>query len=300
MPQKTTGAEGRFGRTSYARIRQIGFVAARRGNARIASDQSLRAARWHRRVQRRQRFAQPSRGQQPVVEVALGHQHDIEIARQRTVLKAVVENVQLRLEFPLGELDPPHKRLSPTITGTPSRRAISSGSSPKSAALPSGSTTRTPRVLRPISAREHVEANAARFQQFSERNDEWSFARTAHRQISDADHGLRQPPRRQHAAIVERVAQRGGGAVKSGERIHAEPSRLPIIDFSRRIVQRRDGSARWRHAAIRAPPARSARAWRVRRAFSISSMKTSGNSANPTMRTALRLAKKLTTSRKFS
>src|ERR1019366_8032946 len=78
--------------------------------------------------------------------------------------------------------------------------------------------------LAAVSAREHVEPNAARLQQFTEHNHKRGLARTTHRQIPDADHGLLQPPRRQHAAIEQRVSQRGGGTVESGERIHAEPS----------------------------------------------------------------------------
>src|SRR5208282_772279 len=54
-------------------------------------------------LQRRQRFAQTARGQKVVVEIALAHQYDVEVASQRPMLKTVVENVQLRLEFPLGD-----------------------------------------------------------------------------------------------------------------------------------------------------------------------------------------------------
>ena len=135
-----------------------------------------------------------------------------------------------------------------------------------------------------VSAREHVEPNAARLQQFSERNHERSLARTTRRQISDADHGLLQPPRREHAAIEERVSQSGRGTVKSGERIHDET----LINWSSAatvlsVAPRWDSSAA---SAFRPSVERSS-------PFSISSMKTSGRSASPTMRTALRAGKEI-------
>src|SRR5260370_8736463 len=79
--------------------------------------------------------------------------------------------------------------------------------------------------LAAVAAGEHVDADAARLQQVTECNYKRSLTRTTCRQIPDADHGLLQPPRRQHAAIEERVSQSGGGTVKPVERIHAEPSR---------------------------------------------------------------------------
>src|SRR5271169_2424986 len=53
-------------------------------------------------LQRRERLAQPPRGQQPVVEIVFPHQYNVEVTSQRAMLKAVVENVQLRLEFAFG------------------------------------------------------------------------------------------------------------------------------------------------------------------------------------------------------
>ncbi len=135
------------------------------------------------------------------------------------MLKTVVEDVQLRLKFPLGEsarvitaftddhwnAQPPRdqQRLIAEIGGVAIFLNYQNAAS-----------------FAAISACEHVEANAARLQQFAERNHERGFARTPHRQIPDADHRLLQPPRREHAAIVERVSQSGRGPVKSGERIH--------------------------------------------------------------------------------
>ncbi len=50
-------------------------------------------------LQRRERFAQPARGQQPVVEIVFAHQYNVEVTSQRPMLKAVVENVQLGRNF---------------------------------------------------------------------------------------------------------------------------------------------------------------------------------------------------------
>src|ERR1017187_6571120 len=61
------------------------------------------------------------------------------------------------------------------------------------------------------------------------------------------------------------------------------------------VVDRKSTRLNSSHRCIHSFPTR-----RSSDLFSISSMKTSGISASPTMRTALRLAKKLTTSRKFS
>src|SRR5260370_2888042 len=52
-----------------------------------------------------------------------------------------------------------------------------------------------------------------------------SLARPRWRQLTEDKHGPAQPPGRQQAAVEERVSQSGGGTVKYGERIHAEPSR---------------------------------------------------------------------------
>src|ERR1700686_2442952 len=211
------------------------------------------------------------------------------------MLEAVVEDMQLRLKFLLGDsacIIPPfpddnrnaqpardQQRLIAEVGGVAIRLNYQNAAS-----------------FAAISAREHVETNAARLQQFAERNHERGLARTTHRQIPNADHGPLQPPRRQHAAIEQGISQSGSRAVKSGERIHAEPSRdsFPIrwrsAETVLAVAPRWDSSAA---SAFRPSVVRSA-------SFSINSMKTRGSSATPTMRTALRLAKKFTTSRKFS
>ena len=112
---------------------------------------SRRVVGEHDRVGSRQRcnrLAQPSRRQQRILRVGGCDQHDVEVARQPPMLKAVVQQVQLRAERRFSQSRLPGDRSSPTMTGTPSLRAISSGSSPKSRAAPFGSTTATPCVSR--------------------------------------------------------------------------------------------------------------------------------------------------------
>src|SRR5208282_475772 len=251
--------------------------------------------------ERRQWLAQAPRGQHPVVEVALCHQYNVEVASQRTVLKAVVEDVQSRLEFPLSDstrgiaaFTDDHRDAQPPRD---QQRLIA-----EFRGVTGGFDNEDAATFAAVSAREHVEPNTAPFQQFTKRNHKRSLARAADRQISDADHRLLQSPGRQHTAIEQRVSQSGGGGVEPGERIHAEPSpecrpiivSVPIRWSSAEMVlpvaPRWDSNAAraFRPSVVRSPP------------FSISSMKTRGSSARPTMRTALRLAKKLTTSRKFS
>jgi len=206
------------------------------------------------------------------------------------MLEAVVEDVQLRFEFLLGDLT----GLIATFAndhGNVQAARDQQGFVAEVGGAAIGVDEQNAASFAAVSAGEDVEGNAARFQQHSEGNDEWGFARAADRQISDADDWSREAVRGQHGAVVELVAERGGGAIEAGERVHGvAPISLSKAVTVLSVAPRCDSSA---SSALRPRVARSP-------AFSISSMKTSGNSANPTMRAALRLAKKLTTSRKFS
>src|SRR5207248_859017 len=61
--------------------------------------------------------------------------------------------------------------------------------------------------LAAIAARKHVEADAAGLEQFAEQDDEGRFPGTADRQVADADHRPFQPPGRESASVVQRIAQ---------------------------------------------------------------------------------------------
>src|SRR5882672_3818941 len=134
-----------------------------------------------------------------------------------------------------------------------------------------------------ITSRKNVERNVALFQQFPERNHEGSLTRTTHREISYTDDRPLQSMRRQDAAIEERISQGNTCAVESAQRIHAGP--LPISWTSASTVLTVAPRCDW--SAARALRPRVSRA----SALSISSISTSGNSASPTMRTALRSRK---------
>src|SRR5277367_3685379 len=53
-----------------------------------------------------------------------------------------------------------------------------------------------------ITAGEHVKLNAARFQEFAEKQHEWGLARSADRQVAHADDGALQAVRAENAAII--------------------------------------------------------------------------------------------------
>ena len=99
MPQNTTGRGGTFFGTMPRRTRQTSFPST--GN-----EFAGRAARQHYRIrtlQRMQRLPQSPRGKQLVFCILRRHENNVEVARQCPVLKAVVEQVQLRTKLRFGE-----------------------------------------------------------------------------------------------------------------------------------------------------------------------------------------------------
>src|SRR5262249_21732056 len=62
--------------------------------------------------------------------------------------------------------------------------------------------------------------NAARLQQFSQSDDERSFAAASHRDVAHAHHWARQLANGQRAAIIERVSDSHAGAEDRRKRIH--------------------------------------------------------------------------------
>src|SRR5258708_9030832 len=121
-------------------------------------------------------------------------------------------------------------------------------------------------TLATVPACKHVKPNAARLQQFADRNHECGLARTAHRQIPDADHGLLQPTRREHTPVEQPVSQSSGGAINSRQGIH---DGTPIR--STRAPTVLSVAPRWDSIAARAVPPSVFR-WP---AFSICSIMTS-------------------------
>ena len=97
-------------------------------------------------------------------------------------------------------------RSSPTMTGTPSLRAISSGSSPNSCGEPAGSTSSTPVVFRPYPRESTLKARPRCFEQFSQHDEERRLARASGRYAADAHHRGLQSVRAEGAAIVQTVA----------------------------------------------------------------------------------------------
>jgi hypothetical protein len=110
----------------------------------------------------REGLAQPSGWQQSVIEIALGHKHNVEVSRQRAVLKTIVEDVQLGMESLLG---------NPAGLITPSTNYYGNTQPPRDQQwlVPEfgggaiGLYHEDAARFAAISAREHIEVNATSF-----------------------------------------------------------------------------------------------------------------------------------------
>src|ERR1700730_19317173 len=113
------------------------------------------------------------------------------------MLKAVVEDVQLRLEFLLRD-----SARGITAFTDDNRNAKPARDQQRLIAgvggLAIGLNDQNAASFAPISARQHIETNRARLQQFAECNHERCLARATYRQIPDADHGTLQAPRTEY------------------------------------------------------------------------------------------------------
>ena len=99
MPQKTTGRGGTFCRHNAAAHAPNNFPFQGKRFCRSAAGQ-------HNCIgtpQRTQRLPQASSRKQAVLRILRRDQHNVEVAGQRAVLKAVVEQMKLRSEFRFGE-----------------------------------------------------------------------------------------------------------------------------------------------------------------------------------------------------
>ena len=96
------------------------------------------------------------------------------------MLKAVIQNVKLRLKLVLGD-QPSFVTAFPDYDRNvqPARNQQRFVAEIGSAAIRIHYTNAT--RLAAISTRQNIETNATRLQQFAERNYEWRFARASHR-----------------------------------------------------------------------------------------------------------------------
>ena len=120
-------------------------------------------------------------------------------------MKAVIEDVQLRLEFLFGDS-------ARFITAFPDNHRNAQpprdqqGLITEVGGAAAGLNHPHAASFAAISTGKHIEANVTRLQQFAERDHERSLARTPHRQIANADHGFLEPSRRQDAAVEQSVS----------------------------------------------------------------------------------------------
>src|SRR4029077_12867633 len=131
------------------------------------------------------------------------------------------------------------------------------------------------------------ELDPACLQQLSQQDHKRRLARTAHRDVSDADNRSPQPPRGQQAPVIELVARSDDCSIDSGKRVHDFSAFIPVtvstgaINFSRAArvfsvapaCERSVSAARWPRATRSGP-------------FEMRSIRTSGSSAGPTIRMA--------------
>jgi hypothetical protein len=138
--------------------------------------------RQHNRIgsiERREGLTQASGGNRAIVEIIHREQDYIEIASQAPMLEAVIEDVKLRIECSF--------RKAPGFVTTRSDDdrnlkppGDQQGLVAKVASAASGLDDEHSACVTPISSGQDIECDAALFKQFSEGDDEWSFARSAH------------------------------------------------------------------------------------------------------------------------
>src|SRR5580698_899105 len=223
------------------------------------------------------------------------------------MLKTVVEQVHLRPELVLGQqsrlvtiLADDDWNTEPASQQQRLVTEIRGGAS----GINEGYATR----LTSIAARQDVEFYAAHLQQFSEKQYKRRFAGAAHRQIADADNRTCQFSWFERAPFIEPISQANACAVDGGQGIH-DVARAPLPGAPRfEVVAGAGRSSPSRASAVLlvAPTcecnvsvARWPSAARVA-GLEISSKKTAEISASPATRTASRLWKSPTMSRKFS
>src|SRR4051812_7728650 len=138
-----------------------------------------------RSPQRAQGLSQASGRQQPVFQIILGEQRDVEIPGQRAMLEAVIEDMKLRTELLLGQLPgfkaafaDNHRTFK---TACDQQRLVSELCCNAVRIDRSGASR-----LTSISARKHVKAEPALPQHFSKHYDEWRLPGSASRNAAYA------------------------------------------------------------------------------------------------------------------
>jgi hypothetical protein len=145
------------------------------------------------------RLAQRAGGQQPAVADAAVVEHaDLDVARQRVVLQAVVADDDLRGRMRASSARAASARLRATNTGTPSQLVTSSGSSPTSAGVAVRRPPRRSPSVAAVAARHHAHLQAARVRCRTTRHHHRRLARAAGDHVADHDDGHRHALVRSH------------------------------------------------------------------------------------------------------
>src|SRR5438552_15733716 len=172
-------------------------------------------------IQPRQRFAQPSCRKQSVLNVFRREQNNVEVACKRTVLKAVVQNMDFRFELGFCQ----QTGLIPALAHNHRTTEPLGNQNWLIAEFLCGTIWidhEHAACLAAISAREYIKADTALLQQFPKQNHEGSLSRSANRNISYTNYRPGEPSRLQNAAVIEAIAGPHPGSVGCAEWVHAE------------------------------------------------------------------------------
>ncbi len=149
---------------------------------------------------------------QSVFRILRSNQNNIEIPRQRAMLKAVIEQMKLRPEFRLGKkpgfvpvFSHDHRRLQ---LARHQQRLIA-----ELLRQPCRIDQPHARGLSPVSPRQHIKFDSARLEQLAQQHHKRSLSRSPRRNIPDADHAALQPARPQHSPVIERIPRAHHAAV---------------------------------------------------------------------------------------
>src|SRR5450432_2939855 len=87
--------------------------------------------------------------------------------------------------------------------------------------------------LAAVSARQNVEFDRARRQQFAERQDKRRFSGTTHRKVADTDHRSLESLRPEYATIIKRVLNSNTDSEDGCKRVHCGRKLPPGTGFNR-------------------------------------------------------------------
>src|SRR4029077_3426768 len=216
------------------------------------------------------------------------------------MLEAIIEQVELWSEFRLGEYA---SRV--TILSERYGDFKSTGNQQWLVAKLHGRSTRIdpedPACLAAVTTRQDVELYPTRFQQLAQKDHKRSVAGASDGEVADANNRAPKRACGQNTTVVEEVARTDYRSIDCGDGVHdgatlatacsraggSKTSRAAKVLAVAPACSRRVSAARW-PIALRSPP------------LEINSIKTSGSSAGPTIRTALWVWNSQMMSRKFS